>query len=458
MSIDKSRPILIVDDCSIMSNALRGMLQKMGYKAGQIDLADSSKMALALCSVKSYQLLVLDFNLGNRGMNGYQLLVMLREEQLLPVDCVTVVLTAEASLEMVRSFHELEPDSYLIKPISYKVLSQRLGELMQRQRRLRELMIPHRERDLSKVLAIGQRLIRSRGVISLQARFIMAEACLEAGDEEQAHRLLMGLKNTSACNKAYIRLAQIALQQADFPSVFSLVRLLQEDPLWCGIALTIKAEAYAQQQQTELELDSIRQAIAFSPHCIERYWLQAFIEMAGFDLTSAQETVLRGLKFARFRQHEEVLLQQLLAVLYLDAAACGEPPDHQAYLGRFRQLSQSWHGARSTPMAQSFDTLLQAHAAIASGYPLCADTIIDQHRQLSTGVEAYQMELVEELEWEKLMVLPTKPESLQDYYSTLKHEQLKNNKATMRTAMGTYISRWKMSMPHDRMSTVFSIS
>lgn len=458
MSVDKSRPILIIDDCSIMSNALRGMLQKMGYSADQIDLADTAKMALALCAVKSYQLLVLDFNLGSRGMNGYQLLGMLREEQLLPADCVTVVLTAEASLEMVRSFQELEPDSYLIKPISYKVLSQRLGELMQRQRRLRDLMIPRRERELSKVLAIGQRLIRSRGVISQQARFIMAEACLEAGDREQAHRLLMGLKNTSACNKAYIRLAQMALQQADLPSVFALVRPLQEDPLWCGMALTIKAEAHALQQQPELALDSIRQAIALSPRCIERYWLQAFIEMAGFDLTSAQETALRGLRFARFRQHEEVLLQQLLAVLYLDVAACGEPPEHQAYLGRFRQLSQSWHGPRSTPMAQSIETLLQAHAAIASGKPLCADAIIEQHRQLSAGVEAYQMGLVEELEWEKLMVLPTKPESLQEYYSTLKNDQLKNNKATLRTTMKTYISRWKASMPHDRMSMVFSVS
>ncbi|MFM5599305.1 response regulator [Aeromonas sp. 55A] len=457
MFADNNRPILIIDDCSIMSNALRGMLQKMGYSADKIDLADTAKMALALCAVKYYQLLVLDFNLGNRGINGYQLLVILREEQLLPADCVTVVLTAEASLEMVRSFQELEPDSYLIKPISYKVLSQRLGDLMQRQRRLRELMIPRREQDLSKVLAIGQRLIRTRGAISLQARFIMAEACLEAGDKEQAHHLLIGLKKTSVWNKAHIRLAQMALQQADLPSVFALVRPLQEDPLWCGMALTIKAEAYALQQQPNLALDSIRQAIALSPRSIERYWLQAFIEMAVFDLTSAKETALRGLRFARFRQHEEESLQQLLALLYLDLAACGEPLEHQTYLGRFRQLSQSWHGSRSTPMTQSIEAMLQAHAAIASGNPLCADSIIEQHRQLSGGVEVYQMGLVEELEWEKLMVLPTKPEILHEYYLTLKNDQLKNNKPALMTTMKTYISQWQASIPHDRMLTVFSI-
>ena len=370
MSADKNRPILIVDDSSIMSNALRGMLQKMGYGPDQIDLADTAKMALILCAEKSYQLVILDFNLGNRGMNGYQLLDILREDRLLPADCVVVVLTAESSLEMVRSFQDLEPDSYLIKPISYKVLSQRLSEMMQQKRRLRELILPRRDKDLSRVLAIGQRLIRHRGAISHQARLIMAGACIDAGDADQARRLLMGFKNTNMCNRATILQAKIALQQADHRSVLALVRPLQEDQLLCGQALTMKAEAYAQQQHSELALESIRQAIVLSPHCIERYWLQAFIEMAGFDLASAQNTALRGLKFARYRLQDELPLQQLLAALYLDVAACGEPPDYQAYLGRYRQLIQSWHGQRVMPMTQSIETLLEAHAAIVGGIDL----------------------------------------------------------------------------------------
>jgi len=127
MPINKNRPIMIVDDCSMMCNALRGMLQKMGFRSEQIDLVDNAKIALSQCAAKAYQLVLLDFNLGLGGMNGYQLLTTLREEKLLPPDCVCVVVTAETSSEVVRSFMALKPNGYLVKPISYNMLNQRLG-------------------------------------------------------------------------------------------------------------------------------------------------------------------------------------------------------------------------------------------------------------------------------------------------------------------------------------------
>lgn len=450
MHIDKSRPILIVDDCAVMSNALRGMLQKMGFRADQIDLADSAKIALTLCAAKNYQLLLLDFNLASHGMNGYQLLTTLREEQSLAADCVTAVVTADASLEVVRSFMELEPDGYLVKPISYQVLSQRLQELLQLKQRLCPLLLQRREQNLPTLLSRGGQLARGQGVTSLKARLLMAEACIEAADYDQARELLSGLKSTSLRNRARLLLARAELLQEHLQSVFTLVRPLQDDPLLCSEALTLKAEACVQLQQLDLALDSIRQAIALCPRGTKRYWLQAFIEMAGFDLVSAQETVQRGLRYARHMQQDEIPLQQLLAALQLDVAEFATPEARQEHLTRYRSLSKGWQGQRLLPMAQSIDALLRARADILCGTKPSVDDLIELHRQQSGATQEYQMGLVEEMEWNKLIALPEQPERLPEYYAAIKSSLPRNRRQTFRTTMSAYMEKWRSSVTSDR--------
>ncbi|MGL4756832.1 MAG: response regulator [Aeromonadaceae bacterium] len=449
MQIDKQRPILIIEDCAVMSNALRGMLQKMGFRADQIDLADSAKMAIPLCTAKPYQLVLLDFNLATHGMNGYQLLATLRNEQWLAVDCVIVVVTAEASIEVIRSFMELEPDGYLIKPISYKGLSQRIQALLSHKQQLCPLLQQRRERNLPQVLVRGQFLARGRGITSLQARLVMAEACVDAAEFERAHRLLIGLKSTRLRNRARLLMARAALLQQHLDAVYALIQPLQDDPLLCSAALTFKAEASILQQRSDLALASIRQAIALSPRGSRRYWLQAFIEMADFDLPAAQETVQRGLRYVRYMQQDEIPLQQLLAALNLDAAESAKATDRAAALSRFRSVIKGWQGQRLSPMAQSTEALLQLRAELLSGLTPSIDAIIEHHRQCCSTTPAYQLNLVEEMEWHKLSTLVQPPARLQEYVSTLKSRLPWNRRQTFRMTMGAYMQHWQSSMANE---------
>lgn len=448
--IDKHRSILIVDDCSVMGNALRGMLQKMGFYPEQIDWADNAKQALNLCAAKKYQLLMLDFNLGLSGMNGYQLLCALREMALLAPDCVCVVVTADASLEAVRSFVELGADSYLIKPLSYNMLNQRLHELLQHKCRLAEIIMDRHERNLSKLLTSGLRFREGRGAVGHKAQLIMVEACLEGEEYEAAHSLLQGLNKTGRCNKARLLLARAELQQQRHAAAFSLASPLQEDPLLCSAALTLKAEACAHQRQLALAQENIRKAIALCPRRVDRYWLQAFFEMATFDLASAQVTVLTGLRYARHMQQGEVSLQQLLAALYLDMAELGTQGEQQQYLARFRQLSKSWGSARHTPTTRFITALLKNRADLVCGGEPQAEALIEYHRQQREQVDEYRMGLVEEMEWEKLMMRPAISELLLAYYSTIKKYTARNNTAAFKTAMAMYVERWQASLLYNR--------
>lgn len=443
--INKHRSVLIVDDCSAMSNVLRSMLQKMGFRTERIDIADNAKHALNLCTATQYQLIILDFNLGLSGMNGYQLLYTLREMALLEPDCICIVVTADASLETLRSFMELEADSYLIKPLSYNMLNQRLHELFEHKRRLAELIMYRHERDLPKMLASVNSFKECRGVIGHKAQLIMAEACLEGEEYETAHHLLQGLNKTSQYNKTRLLMARAELLQLRHGTAFSLASPLQEDPLLCSEAFTLRAEACAHQKQLTLALENIRKAIVLCPRRVDRYWLQAFFEMSTFDLASAQVTVLAGLRYARHMQQGEVSLQQLLAVLYLDRAELGEQGEQQQYLARFRQLSKNWREGRHTPTTQFIAALLQVRADLICGGEPQAEALIDVHRQQLGLNDGYRMGAVEEMEWEKLIVRPTISELLPAYYSTIKSDSTRNNITISKIAMPMYIECWRTS-------------
>lgn len=449
MLIDKIRPILIVDDSSVICNAIRGMLQKMGFRADQIDLADTAKVALSCCATKSYQLVLLDFNLGNNGMNGYQLLSVLREENQLPADSLVVVLSADASMETVRSFMELRPDGYLIKPISYKVLSQRLFELLQQREQLGALQCLRRESGLPKLLAHGKSLLKVHGIVAHRARLLMAEACADEGDFAQARQLVSALKSTHWRSQARLLLARIELEQQQHATALQMLRPLHEDPLLCSAALTIEAEVRAEIGQTESALELIGQAIALCPRDVDRYWLQAFIQMAGFDLPAAHETVQQGIRYARYVLQDEVPLQHLQASLCLDSAKLSQPAEQQEYLTRYRQLCKTWQAQRNLPMTEAITSLLQARADIICGDPLEADALVEQHRQLSGSMDKYRLTLVEEIEWKKLIALPKQSSCLSGYYSEIKTDRVWSNRKIFSVTMKSYMEQWQALMPNE---------
>ncbi len=451
MPIDKQRPILILDDCAVMCNAMRGMLLKMGFTAGQVDLTDSGKEALQLCAAREYQLLLLDFNLGSRRMNGYQVLTLLRQEQRLAADCVVVMLTAEATLEGFRSIMELNPDGYLVKPVSFNLFSRRLHQLLQQQGRLAGLIRRCRQPERGGWLEVGQRLIRTRGIVGQKARLLLAETCIAGGDFNQAASLLNGLKRTGLENRAQLLWAQAELQQQHYATAFALLQPLQEDLLLASSALTLKAEACIRSGQLAEARESLRQAIALAPRNLDRYWLQAFIEMADFELAAAQETLQQAQRFACYVPQDELSLQQLSASLCLDAVVLSSDGTQQAALSRYRQLSRGWQGARHLSQVQRMESLLQLRADLVSGIKPDTETLLALQQQHSDASPQQRGGMVEALEWEKLRLLPDIPDEVLEYNANLKKEWPSHYRQVFDATINVYSKKWKSVMPDDGM-------
>jgi len=115
--------VLLVDRYSAARDALRIMLSTLGITA--VTGAGTSNEVLRLVKSASFDIILSDYILDD-GRDGQQLLEELRQQQLISLATVFMVITGERGYQNVVSVAELAPDDYLIKPFTADQLQARL--------------------------------------------------------------------------------------------------------------------------------------------------------------------------------------------------------------------------------------------------------------------------------------------------------------------------------------------
>jgi FimV-like protein len=115
--------VLIVDRHSGARNSLRILLSTLGITS----VHKAATSVEVLRNVKSYgfDIVFADYILDD-GRDGQQLLEELRQQQLISLSTVYILITAERAYQNVVSVAELTPDDYLIKPFTADMLEGRL--------------------------------------------------------------------------------------------------------------------------------------------------------------------------------------------------------------------------------------------------------------------------------------------------------------------------------------------
>jgi DNA-binding response OmpR family regulator len=123
--------VLVCDDSRAVLEMARLVLQDLG--AGDIGMVDGSSAALRALAARTYDLVMLDYNLGD-GPSGQQLLEHIRQQGLTKRRTVVMMLTGERSYSRVMQVAELAADDYVLKPFSSDVLGEKLARQMARVR------------------------------------------------------------------------------------------------------------------------------------------------------------------------------------------------------------------------------------------------------------------------------------------------------------------------------------
>ena len=159
------KSVLIIEDFTEFARSLKGMMITMGSK--KIDMVYNGEEAIQRCRERQYDIILSDYNLGNK-KDGQQVLEELHRFNFLKSTCVFVMVTAENATAMVMGALEYQPDSYITKPFNGHVLQSRLDKLILK----KDLMAPVLRKIKSKKWKEALEL--NEGVIAENPKYRMA--------------------------------------------------------------------------------------------------------------------------------------------------------------------------------------------------------------------------------------------------------------------------------------------
>lgn len=117
------RILLVEDEIQLLNAYVKGLKQD-GYA---IDTATNGDEALELCSINTYDLIVLDINLPK--LNGIE---VLKQVRILNESVKIIIVSANRSLEQRIEGLDLGANDYLTKPFDFPELKARIRALLRR--------------------------------------------------------------------------------------------------------------------------------------------------------------------------------------------------------------------------------------------------------------------------------------------------------------------------------------
>ena len=122
MAVERSMPILIVDDYATMVRIIRNLLKQLGFE--NIDDAGDGSTALAKLRSKHYGLVISDWNM--EPMTGYDLLREVRGDPAL-AQTPFIMVTAESKTENVIAAKKAGVNNYIVKPFNAETLRHKIA-------------------------------------------------------------------------------------------------------------------------------------------------------------------------------------------------------------------------------------------------------------------------------------------------------------------------------------------
>lgn len=170
---------LLIDDMPSMRTTVRMQLSTIGLE--KCDQAATVKEAIDKLSVKHYDLIVCDYNLG-KGSDGQQFLELVRRKHILPMTTAFLMITGETGYQQVSTAAEYSPDDYLLKPFTADTLGTRLGRIFDKKEALQSVYQHLGAKiDYTKALEACDELIAKKSRYTLEVLRIKGDLLLAKG-------------------------------------------------------------------------------------------------------------------------------------------------------------------------------------------------------------------------------------------------------------------------------------
>lgn len=262
------KKILIVESLKPSRDVLKQFA--MNLQAETIDDTCYVKDVLNKCKERSYDILLLGYDLGENQKNGQQLLEELKTYRLINRNAIVIIVTAETTQAMVLAALEHKPDDYLTKPFTLKELNRRLVRCNKK----KETMSPiyhaldvHQPRE---VISLCDEAIGNNTPYRTECLGIKSLQHFKLKEYNVAEQIYKAHKNTPNCQWATIGLGKIAFEKNEYEMAAKFFKeVIDEYPMYLS-SYDWLAQTYMEQNNIAFAEETLEQAIKLSPLSVVR--------------------------------------------------------------------------------------------------------------------------------------------------------------------------------------------
>ncbi|HEX5392164.1 MAG TPA: tetratricopeptide repeat protein [Rhodocyclaceae bacterium] len=263
------KAFLIIDDFHGMRAVLRDILRSCGANSRNISTASNGGEAIAALERNRFDVVLCDYNLG-AGKNGQQVLEEARHRRLISPSCAWIIVTAEKTTDIITGAAEHQPDTYLIKPVTEAMLSQRLRKVWAKKEAFAEIDAAVGRKDYRKAIELCDERLKTDQANAVELMRIKAQMLVESGKLAQAKELFEQAVAEREFPWARVGLAKVLYQERDYNAAkFLLEGVVTENRTYVEAYdwLARSHEALGELEEMERVL---QMATRISPNSVQR--------------------------------------------------------------------------------------------------------------------------------------------------------------------------------------------
>lgn len=372
----RQKRVLIVDRHPAARDSLRMMLSALEITS--VSGAGTSAEVLRQVKASSFDIILSDYVLDD-GRDGQQLLEELRQQHLIPLGTVFMVITGERAYHNVVSVAELAPDDYLIKPFTADQLQARLLKAVYKKHFFSPVYRKLDEGAFIGALNACDRLLANQSPFELDALRLKGEILNALGRHEEAEDIYRDVLARKSVPWARMGLAIALRGRKSLDEAESLAELVvQEFPEYLS-AYDFLAGVREELGQLEEAQAVLQQAAAISPNNATRQRIVGDVAMRNGNLDVAEKAYGKVLERHRGSSLKQVDDYANLSRVMLDRG-------HTAGARQvIQELKRDWRGSKAGEYAAAVMDSLCLHA---EGEPAKAAKAAEEALRLHNNLAA----------------------------------------------------------------------
>ncbi len=179
----KMKIVLVVDDFFNFRLTMKNMLRS--FAINYIDDASTGEEAIRKLSVRKYDIILCDYNLGP-GKSGQQVLEEAKFREYINYSSIFIMVTAENTREMIMGAAEYEPDDYLMKPFAKEVLEKKIKNIIEKKENFKEIDKSLINHDYSQAITLCEALMEKSPRNLSELMKLKGEILIKKGSYQEA--------------------------------------------------------------------------------------------------------------------------------------------------------------------------------------------------------------------------------------------------------------------------------